>query len=101
MRLQPSPRKAWKEPVNCGKIGLNPSSIFKKTGGERGIRTPDRLLTCSRFPGVCFKPLSHLSAHIRQLDHLFAVEIRRFNRRFGPYIVASSAANSARPDSTI
>jgi integrase len=36
-----------------------------ETGGERGIRTPDSLLSCSRFPGVCFKPLSHLSTMLR------------------------------------
>ena len=30
-------------------------------GGERGIRTPDRLLTYTRFPGVRLKPLIHLS----------------------------------------
>jgi hypothetical protein len=34
---------------------------FLESGGERGIRTPGRLLTYSRFPGVRFKPLSHLS----------------------------------------
>src|ERR1700690_2257281 len=32
-----------------------------KTGGERGIRTLDTLLEYARFPGVCLKPLSHLS----------------------------------------
>jgi hypothetical protein len=37
--------------------GFPPSS-----GGERGIRTPDRLLTYTRFPGVRLKPLIHLSA---------------------------------------
>src|SRR2546427_5972889 len=31
-------------------------------GGEREIRTPGGVLTHSRFPGVRFKPLSHLSA---------------------------------------
>ena len=30
-------------------------------GGERGIRTPDRLLTYTRFPGVRLQPLIHLS----------------------------------------
>ncbi len=30
-------------------------------GGETGIRTPDRLLTYTRFPGVRLKPLIHLS----------------------------------------
>jgi hypothetical protein len=37
----------------------------RKSGGERGIRTPGRLLTYSRFPGVRFKPLSHLSVMLR------------------------------------
>lgn len=31
-------------------------------GGERGIRTPDRRLTYTRFPGVRLKPLIHLSS---------------------------------------
>lgn len=31
------------------------------TGGERGIRTLDRLLTYTRFPGVLLKPLGHLT----------------------------------------
>ena len=30
-------------------------------GGERGIRTPEGLLTLTRFPGVRLKPLIHLS----------------------------------------
>ena len=30
-------------------------------GGERGIRTLDTLLEYARFPGVCLKPLGHLS----------------------------------------
>jgi hypothetical protein len=34
-------------------------------GGERGIRTPDRLLTYTRFPGVRLKPLIHLSGGTR------------------------------------
>jgi hypothetical protein len=34
---------------------------FSTTGGERGIRTPDRLLTYTRFPGVRLQPLIHLS----------------------------------------
>ena len=31
------------------------------SGGERGIRTPEGLLTLTRFPGVRLKPLIHLS----------------------------------------
>ena len=34
----------------------------KGSGGERGIRTPVRLLAWTRFPGVRLKPLIHLSA---------------------------------------
>ena len=29
--------------------------------GERGIRTPETLLTFTRFPGVRLQPLGHLS----------------------------------------
>jgi hypothetical protein len=32
------------------------------SGGERGIRTLDTLLTYTHFPGVLLKPLGHLSA---------------------------------------
>jgi hypothetical protein len=31
------------------------------SGGERGIRTLDTLLTYTHFPGVLLKPLGHLS----------------------------------------
>jgi hypothetical protein len=37
------------------------AGLVKYAGGERGIRTPDRLLTYTRFPGVRLKPLIHLS----------------------------------------
>ena len=33
------------------------------TSGERGIRTPEGLLTLTRFPGVRLKPLIHLSGN--------------------------------------
>ena len=36
-----------------------------KHGGEGGIRTRDRLLTYTRFPGVLLKPLGHLSEGAR------------------------------------
>jgi hypothetical protein len=36
-------------------------SRWNQTGGERGIRTLDTLLEYARFPGVCLKPLGHLS----------------------------------------
>ena len=35
--------------------------IFRAYCGERGIRTPDTLLTYTRFPGVPLQPLEHLS----------------------------------------
>ena len=35
--------------------------IYTLTCGERGIRTPDTLLTYTRFPGVPLQPLEHLS----------------------------------------
>ena len=34
---------------------------FLGGGGERGIRTPDTLLTYTHFPGVRIRPLCHLS----------------------------------------
>ena len=34
---------------------------FLGDGGERGIRTPDTLLTYTHFPGVRIRPLCHLS----------------------------------------
>ena len=37
--------------------------FFLFLGGEMGIRTPDRLLTYTRFPGVRLQPLSHLSCN--------------------------------------
>ena len=40
----------------CAGIG------FRRTpSGETGIRTPDTLLTYTRFPGVPLQPLEHLS----------------------------------------
>ena len=36
-------------------------------GGEGGIRTLDTLLEYARFPGVCLKPLGHLSGRKRKL----------------------------------
>jgi hypothetical protein len=42
----------------CGGVAQHRS---KKIGGERGIRTLGSF-TYARFPGVCLKPLSHLSA---------------------------------------
>jgi hypothetical protein len=44
--------------------------LDRRGGGETGIRTPDRLLTYTRFPGVRLKPLIHLSggdAHYSKL----------------------------------
>ncbi len=36
------------------------------SGGERGIRTLDTLLTYTHFPGVRLQPLSHLSGNLLQ-----------------------------------
>jgi hypothetical protein len=36
---------------------------FLVSGGEGGIRTRERLLTPTRFPGVPVRPLQHLSAY--------------------------------------
>ena len=36
-------------------------TIDTKNGGERGIRTLERLLTFTRFPGEPIQPLWHLS----------------------------------------
>ena len=35
--------------------------IYKTSRGERGIRTPETLLTFTRFPGVPLQPREHLS----------------------------------------
>ena len=35
--------------------------FLKPISGERGIRTPETLLTFTRFPGVPLQPLEHLS----------------------------------------
>jgi hypothetical protein len=54
-------------------ISLMKQKIITHSGGETGIRTPDRLLTYTRFPGVRLKPLIHLSggeAHYSKLWRL-------------------------------
>ncbi|CAM2186738.1 hypothetical protein PSAC2689_70014 [Paraburkholderia sacchari] len=43
------------------------AGFLLNSGGERGIRTPDRLLTYTRFPGVRLKPLIHLSGGRRSI----------------------------------
>ena len=40
---------------------LDFQGLFTVTGGEWGIRTPDRLWTYTRFPVVLLKPLGQLS----------------------------------------
>ena len=42
------------------------STIYKTKicGGERGIRTLERLLTFTHFPGVLLQPLGHLTAEL-------------------------------------
>ena len=41
-----------------------PSTKQKICGGERGIRTLERLLTFTHFPGVLLQPLGHLTAEL-------------------------------------
>ncbi len=52
-----------------GKIG---------NGGEGGIRTPGGV-THARFPGVCLKPLSHLSNRLTAATYA-ALEIDKLTR---------------------
>ena len=47
------------------------------SGGERGIRTPDRLLTYTRFPGVRLQPLIHLSAE-REIIAFWLIKVNLF-----------------------
>ncbi len=55
--------------VNLG-FGVPPQRAHAGNGGgERGIRTPEGLLTLTRFPGVRLKPLIHLSG-IRQYSSI-------------------------------
>jgi hypothetical protein len=42
-------------------------------GGERGIRTLDKLLTYTHFPGVLLKPLGHLSLNGLQKYNFFQI----------------------------
>ena len=39
-------------------------------GGQRGIRTPDTLVTYTRFPGVRLQPLGHLSGILHHDTYL-------------------------------
>ena len=49
--------------------------------GETGIRTPDTLLTYTRFPGVPLQPLEHLSitilGHYIPFTPLFGVQVTK------------------------
>ena len=50
--------------VRCSHKNKNPlkiSGLSLLNGGERGIRTPDTLLTYTRFPSERDRPLCHLS----------------------------------------
>jgi hypothetical protein len=44
--------------------------VMFQVGGERGIRTLDTLLEYARFPGVCLKPLGHLSRNLPTVDRI-------------------------------
>jgi hypothetical protein len=47
-----------------------PGDPFLLSGGERGIRTLDTLLTYTHFPGVLLQPLGHLSGKTGQVIDL-------------------------------
>ena len=42
-------------------------AVKQVRGGEEGIRTLDRLLTYTRFPGVRLQPLIHLSVEFEMI----------------------------------
>ena len=58
---------------------------YLKTGGERGIRTLDRLLTYTPLAGARLRPLGHLS---EQKTYLISrvVSAAPFGTRVTPYI---------------
>ena len=58
-----SPRCGHPSEGSQNKEVLDESMPGITTGGEGGIRTPGGV-THARFPGVCLKPLSHLSNRI-------------------------------------
>ena len=51
--------KTYVETKNC--FQEKTMKINRILCGERGIRTPDKLLTYTHFPGVLLQPLGHLS----------------------------------------
>ena len=61
---------------------LKNQGFFSIRGGEGGIRTPDRLLTYTRFPGVRLKPLIHLSAEASAHYSQVRQEHKRLTRIF-------------------
>ena len=54
MRVLRSVKKNYREPFS--------DSLF--VGGKEGIRTPEALLTLTRFPGGPLQPLEHLSVWV-------------------------------------
>ena len=55
--------------------------------GETGIRTPDTLLTYTRFPGVPLQPLEHLSL----TDYSdVAIHVLRFSVTKIPFFIYSN-----------
>ena len=54
-----STKQAWRIP----EMKNAPSGALVLLGGEGGIRTRDRLLTYTHFPGVLLQPLGHLSGN--------------------------------------
>ena len=51
---------------------LHQSPFF--LGGKKGIRTPEALLTLTRFPGGPLQPLEHLSVD----DFLFKNRVQKY-----------------------
>jgi hypothetical protein len=48
--------------------GRTPTHSLASTGGERGIRTLEGLLTLTPLAGVRLRPLGHLSASTKKLQ---------------------------------
>ncbi len=82
-------RRTFTEPQGSSGVLISPTPDVKKpshwlgfrSGGEGGIRTPDGLLTHTRFPGVRLKPLIHLSEASREVYQKVGVQGARAARK--------------------
>ena len=63
--------------------------------GERGIRTPESLLTITRFPGVPLQPLEHLSLRLADAKLVFLPQITQITQLY--LIFFRSSHSSAVP----